>query len=397
MIVAIGRARKDAKALSHALRCEIASLGGIRNIDNFDLSVFNDRIPVFFFGKDEMDMVLDVEREIADITPVFNIVVLNKKSVRNTRLEEIRKRFEFAKAEIRLGMKFDEIFEFSRKNEMGIAIHPDYDEYFIIGVDFVKNLLRVGIDTREGNLILRKLYNIEEIYVPELKAILSKRRGEKMRVECLSDVEPKEIELRGLIERNRIFLKKLEDISIKFIRENAEKAGVPFSGGKDSLACLILAKKALKDVTAIYIKTNYDVPQNEEYVNRICDELRINLITKRIELNIEKYGMPGVENRWCTNLKIKALHETVKEEGLDTLIIGDRDAESRNRRLRPEIIEMERFKEIFPVKYWSGAMVQLYVLMNNLDLNPYYYKGFYRLGCTICPYLSDWERTLLKT
>ncbi|WP_457753138.1 phosphoadenosine phosphosulfate reductase domain-containing protein [Thermococcus sp.] len=41
-------------------------------------------------------------------------------------------------------------------------------------------------------------------------------------------------------------------------------------------------------------------------------------------------------------------------------------------------------------------MVQLYILMNGFDLHPLYYEGFYRLGCTICPSLADWEITLLK-
>ncbi|HIP90275.1 MAG TPA: hypothetical protein EYH22_01850, partial [Candidatus Nanopusillus sp.] len=52
---------------------------------------------------------------------------------------------------------------------------------------------------------------------------------------------------------------------------------------------------------------------------------------------------------------------------------------------------------IFPIKYWSGCAVQLYILMNNLKLHPLYYEGFYRLGCTICPSLSEWERSLLRS
>lgn len=396
MIVAVARAKKDAKALSHALRCETMSLGGVRSLEDVDFSVFEKRIPIFFFGRDEVDLALQAEEKVREITPIYQIVLLSKKAVRNTRMEEIREKFEIAKAKIRLGFKFDEVFVFSPKNEFGIEIHPDYDAYFVIGREFIENtkkLLRIEVE--EGNLIVRKLYNEEWIYVPELKAIVSKKIGEPLRVKMCRDVEPKRMEIKRVVERNSEFLKKLEEISIEFIRRNADNSAVPFSGGKDSLACLILAKKALGDVKAIFVKTNYDPPKTEEYVSEVCDKLKVDLIVTEVNFDVEKYGMPTHSNRWCTKLKMKALEDVVKKEGIKTLIVGDREAESRIRRERPEVLERIT-KEIFPIKYWSGAMVQLYVLMNGLNLHPLYYKGFYRIGCTICPSLSDWEVQLLK-
>ncbi len=41
-------------------------------------------------------------------------------------------------------------------------------------------------------------------------------------------------------------------------------------------------------------------------------------------------------------------------------------------------------------------MVQLFILMRGFDLHPLYYEGFYRLGCTVCPSLAEWEVELLK-
>lgn len=395
MIVAVARAKKDAKALSHALNCKTMSLGGVRNLDEIDFSVFENVIPIFFFGRDEVDLALQAERKIAETTPIYQVIVLSKKAVRNTRMEEIREKFEMAKAQIRLGFKFDEVFVFSPNNEFGIEIHPDYDAYFIIGKEFVDNTGKLfGIDVEEGNLIVRKLYNEEWIYVPELKAIISKKIGEPLSVKLCRNVKPKRMEIERIIEKNRPFLKKLERISIEFIRKNADNSAVPFSGGKDSLACLILAKKALSDVKAIFVKTNYDPPQTEEYVAEACDKLKIDLITAKVEFDVRKYGMPTHTNRWCTKLKMQALEKAVKQEGIRTLIVGDREAESRIRRERPEVLERIT-KEILPIKYWSCAMVQLYILMNGLKLHPLYYKGFYRLGCTICPSLSEWEKALL--
>ncbi len=391
-IVAVARAKKDAKALSHAVNCEVVSLGGIRSADDFDPSIFENRIPIFFFGRDEVVLAKEIEGKLD--TPIYEIVITSKKAVRNTRMEELRKEFEMAKAKLRLGFEFDDVFLFSRRNRIGIEVNPDFDAYFILGKGFVENTRRVfGVDVEEGNLIVRKLYNEEWIYVPELKAVLSKRIGEKPKVIMhREDVEPKKIKVKKMVERNRKWLEKLESVAVEFIRKNAEgDVGVPFSGGKDSLATLLLAKKALGEVKALYVKVSHEMPFTEEYVENICERLDVELVKTEVKFDVERFGLPTYANRWCTKLKMEGLRRIAT----DTLIVGDREAESRLRRERGEVVYRVA-KEIFPIKYWSGCMVQLYILMHGIDLHPLYYEGFYRLGCTICLSLSDWERNLME-
>ncbi len=394
MLLAVARAKKDAKALSHAVNCEVFSLGGIRSVEDIDFSIFGRRIPIFFFGRDEIDLALDVEDRIRKITPIYQIVILSKKAVRNARMEEIREAFEIAKAKLRLGFKFNgEVFLFSNKNELGVEINPDYDAYFIIGEEFVENIRRIfGIDVEEGNLIIRKLFNEEWIYTPELKAVVRKKIGEPLSVKLnRREIESKKISIGKMIEKNRSWLERLEKIAIDFIRRSVEgSVGVPFSGGKDSTASLILAKKAFNDVKALYVKVSHEMPYTEEYVEYVCEKLDVELIKSEVFFDIEKFGTPTHDNRWCTKLKMEGLQRIATQ----TLIVGDREAESRVRRERGEV-EYRVAKEIFPIKYWSGCMVQLYIIMNGLKLHPLYYKGFYRLGCTICPSLSEWEKILL--
>ncbi len=394
MLVAVARAKKDAKALSHAVNCDVVSLGGIRSAEDVDLSIFERRIPIFFFGRDEIELAKEIENKVRKITPIYQVVITSKKAVRHTRMEELREAFEMAKAKLRLGFKFDGVFLFSNKNELGIEINPDFDAYFVIGKGFVENTRKVfGVNVEEGNLIVRKLMNEEWIYVPELKAIVSKKIGERLRVIMhREDVEPKKADIRKMIERNRSWLERLEEIAIDFIQRNVEgDAGVPFSGGKDSTATLILAKKALGEIKALYVKVSHEMPYTEDYVEEVCERLNVELIKSEVRFDIERFGLPTHTNRWCTKLKMDGLERIAT----DTLIVGDREAESRIRRERGEI-EFRVAKEIFPIKYWSGCMVQLFVLMNGLELHPLYYEGFYRLGCTICPSLSDWERILLE-
>jgi len=395
MLVAVARAKKDAKALSHAVNCEVLSLGGVRSAEDLDLSMLDKKIPIFFFGRDEIELALEVEEKIRKVTPIYQIVILSKKAVRNTRMEEIREAFEMAKAKLRLGFNFDgDVFLFSNKNELGVEIHPDYDAYFVVGDGFVENTREVfGVDVEEGNLIVRKLFNEEWIYTPELKAVISKKIGESLSVKLhRKDVESKKISISKMIEKNRAWLEKLEEIAIDFIQKNVKgSVGVPFSGGKDSTATLILAKKALDDVKALYVKVSHEMPYTEEYVEYICEKLDVDVVKSNVFFDVERFGVPTHSNRWCTKLKMEGLQKIATQ----TLIVGDREAESKIRRERPEVMERVA-REIFPIKYWSGCAVQLYILMNGLELHPLYYEGFYRLGCTICPSLSDWECLLLK-
>ncbi len=403
MIVAVARARKDAKTLSHALNCETLSLGGIRDFKDINYQIFEklkNKIVLFFAGKNDEKIAEKFLEEALKVTPFVRVINLSKKAVRNTRLEEIREKFELEKAKLRLSFEFNDVFMFSNVNGLGITIHPDYDAYFILSEEFAENMENFfGIKFAEGNLIVRKLMNEEWIYSPKLKAIISKKIGEKCRVLAEYDSEVLKIEIKKMVERNEYFLKCIEKISAHFLKEianslDAKRIAVPFSGGKDSLASLILSKKVFDDVTAVFIKTNFDPPFTEEYVECVCDKLDVELKIANVEFDISS-GYPTLEDRWCTKLKMKALEEVVNEINADMLVVGDREAESRTRRLRPEV--MNRIGvEVYPIKYWSGAMVQLYCIMEGLSLHPLYYSGFYRIGCLICPSMSEWEHKILR-
>ncbi len=397
MFLAVARARKDAKALSHALGCETLSLGGIRNEKDIDPGIFErigDRIPLFFSGRED-ERIGDVFLEEAlEYTPLVRHVKLKKKAVRNARMEEIRESFELEKAKLRLYFEFKDVFLFSRKNGLGVEINPDYDAYFVLSDRFARNMRDIfGVDVREGNLIVRKLMNEEWIYSPRLKAVVSKKIGEECKTVFETDVEPVGVDVKRMAEKNEEVVRALEKVSISFLRSNAEgRVAVPFSGGKDSLASLLLARKAFDEVSAIYVKTNYELPFTEEYVEDVCERLGVELIKTEVTFNISS-GMPTLEDRWCTKEKMSALAKAAK--GFDCLVVGDRDAESRFRRERPEIV-WRVSKELFPLKYWSGCHVQLYSVLEGIELHPLYYEGFYRLGCSICPSMSEWELNLLE-
>jgi len=404
MIIVVARAKKDAKALKHALNEEVLSLGGIRSIEECDFSTFKNRIPIFFFGKEDLSLAEEVKKELYKRNQIFKVVLINKKSVRNARLSELISAFEKAKAELRLGVTFKDsawCFTALSQEEAGMfkEIHPDYDAYLLIGEGFVKNLKKVfNIDVPQGALILRKLYNQEEVYAPNLKAVLDKKLGSSPK-SVYYDPESigANISIQETIKKNMEFLDLIEKISCEFLREKVEgkRVVVPFSGGKDSTVALLLTKKVIKDVTAIYVKTNFELPYTFDYVIKICDLLKVDLVVKEVKFDLEKFGYPTHENRWCTQLKLSALKETAEKLGASVLVAGDREAESRKRRKR-KIHTKRLIEEVYPLKYWSALMVELYLLKNKVPLHPLYLHGFYRLGCSICPSLGEWELKILE-
>lgn len=83
------------------------------------------------------------------------------------------------------------------------------------------------------------------------------------------------------------------------------KTFVLFSGGKDSLATLIYLKEVArhlrKRITAIYVDTTAGLPENTQYVKKVCKYMKVKLeIVKPKEdyfSLVKKWGIPSFQYR----------------------------------------------------------------------------------------------------
>ncbi|WP_457743142.1 phosphoadenosine phosphosulfate reductase domain-containing protein [Thermococcus sp.] len=412
MFTLIARARKDAKALSYInernysgfLRVE--SLGGGRTkeevLENLEEILKGPYIPVLLLGEKERELMKELLPILRDSGKPFYARLLRTKRVRNMRVDELYSHIEEIKARFRLGIEWKETYILNPENLFGLEINPDYDIYLAIGDGFRKAMHSLlGVEIGENSLVLRKTMNQEVYYSgPNRVAEVSKKLGFPTEVlwkcPCVENVS-----LDSLIKANKNYIEAFARASKAFLEGfRGHAIIVPWSGGKDSTATLILAREVFDDVTAVYVRMEYEMPGTDEYVERLAKRLGINLIRVDVPMPIEKYGMPTHKNRWCTKKKVEALYSVVSEFERPVLLIGDRDGESARRRLKPPVVEREtpfgRILEVMPIKFWSGFMVQLFILMRGFELHPLYYEGFYRLGCTICPSLAEWEVELLK-
>jgi len=217
-------------------------------------------------------------------------------------------------------------------------------------------------------------------------------------------------EWKDVVEANRHVIESYEREAIRFIRELVGKVKKPvvvaFSGGKDSLATLILVKKALGEVKALVVDTGVEYPETlkfaEEAASAIGAELLVAKAGDRFWRGVEYFGFPGRDYRWCCKVvKLGPTAKFIKEhfpEGCLTFI-GQRRYESEARAASRRVWRNPWLRSQLaasPIQEWTALHVWLFLLKEGVKVNPLYLEGSYRLGCWLCPGSEMAEIALLK-
>ena len=204
-----------------------------------------------------------------------------------------------------------------------------------------------------------------------------------------------------VVQQNRYHLKNLQRHAIRAIRQHMHdrpQVNVSFSGGKDSMAVLALARKA--GVTdAFFIDTGIEFPETIAYI----EEQGVPIIRKAGDFwrAVEKAGPPGKDHRWCCKLlKLNPLKLYLADIGPCVTIQGNRWYESWNR-ANLDITSQNPANplqlNISPIRNWRALEVFLYIWWSGIPLNPLYEKGLERIGCYLCPAMLESENELLKS
>jgi len=396
----IVRSKRDADALKNMLenyhpdwKADVTTLKGTRGLEILDKIreiTQEDRFYLVLLGKEERDVV----RELSEKTP-NNVIVhmVNKRRLRNTRLRELNWELEVAKVQPRLWFKWNLQTPFLAKKF--IRGEPGSDLYVAWGLWW--KTLGLGEPSHLAFLLKRGSRGYHEVYSQGRVAAIFELTDDRAPKPLVLD-EIKGFELSKFVELSLPLLESFIRASSTLFKD-CERALVPWSGGKDSTAALILAKEHCDEVVAVYVDTGVDMALNKYYIELLANKLNVEYILKRAPVyeEISKRGFPTKENRWCTGLKLKALEEAVREVNPDVIVVGDRDAESSSRSNRWLVREWEGVGTIVsPLKLWNAAMVEVLLLSRKVPLNPLYPLGFYRLGCYVCPFLRKYERTLLE-
>lgn len=210
-------------------------------------------------------------------------------------------------------------------------------------------------------------------------------------------------------------LRELEAEAIFIIREVAasfENPALLFSGGKDSILMVHLAKKAFYPARIpfplIHIDTGHNFPETIEFRDELVKDLGLELIIGSVQSAIDR-GLVQEEtgvNASRNFLQIETLLECLEQNKIDGALGGARRDEEKARakerffshrdsfgqwdpkNQRPELWNLfnankhvgEHFR-VFPISNWTEMDVWQYIKMENIELPSLYFS--HKRNCVI--------------
>jgi len=420
MLRIITRSRSDASAVKHALikshgvgGYEVISLKGLRGGKLLEALCEElskqDAYIIALLGKE------DATRDTIcpHASPLAKVIVMNKRKVRNARQHEIVSAINVGKAMIRSTVTWNskqQVYNIGGCEECYDLPYPkdEVSDPFLIYGEGVKKLSRIlGKEVRDSLLLVRRRSGEHIVFIKEHAAFRIRFNDDiSGPVTVLERYGFKENRLGGvnlvkIVENNERIVGLMKDISVRYLRSlsgNPDNIVVPVSGGKDSAASLALAVTAFgrKNVTAVYVDTQADFISNREAVEKLAKYLGVNLVTVEAPIGTflreGRKPFPTHDDRWCTKLKQKALKDFLEGlRGAVTVVVGDREVESRGRARAPYVRRERQLTYLYPIKHWSTMSVQVFNRLMHLPENILYWEGFYRIGCYVCPSLRSWE------
>jgi len=163
---------------------------------------------------------------------------------------------------------------------------------------------------------------------------------------------------------------------------------IAFSGGKDSVVTLEIAKLSGLPFKAIYSKTSVDPPELIYFMREHYPEVISQPYKKDKEGNIvtmftlipKKLMPPTRMVRYCCDV----MKERTGEKG-DTIYTGIRWSESKARSQQKMVNFWKGKIMVRPIVDWSDDDVWEFIKSRNLPYCKLYDQGFKRIGCIGCP------------
>jgi sulfate adenylyltransferase subunit 2 len=208
---------------------------------------------------------------------------------------------------------------------------------------------------------------------------------------------------------NLTHLKQLEAESIHIIREVAAEFDKPvllYSGGKDSMCLIHLARKAFAPATVpfplLHIATTWDFRELLDFRDKYCADNKLNLSIYTNEealaagMNPFDYPTP----KYSAAMQTQALVQALKQGGYDAAFGGARRDEEKARakervysfrdklmqwdpkNQRPELWSLYNGKvnpgesiRVFPLSNWTELDVWQYIYAESIPLPPLYFAA----------------------
>lgn len=204
------------------------------------------------------------------------------------------------------------------------------------------------------------------------------------------------------------FPAELEDEAIYIMREvvaQFERPVLLFSGGKDSITLVHLARKAFFPgqipFPLLHIDTGHNFPETLRFRDELAKHLGVELLVKSVEETISRQNLIEETGKYASRNQLQSatLLEAIDEYQFDACIGGARRDEEKARakerifsvrddfgqwdskRQRPELFDMLNGKiaqgenvRVFPISNWTELDVWNYVKQEGLRLPSLYFS-----------------------
>ena len=204
------------------------------------------------------------------------------------------------------------------------------------------------------------------------------------------------------------YLEQLEAESIFIFREVAaqfERPALLFSGGKDSITLVHLARKAFAPgpipFPLVHIDTGHNFPEALAYRDAMAERLNSKLVVRKVEETIKQRQLTEPKGKFASRnwLQTYTLLETIEEFEFDACIGGARRDEEKARAKerifsvrdefgqwnpklqRPELWNIYNGKihkgenvRVFPISNWTELDVWGYIRKENIELPSIYFS-----------------------
>ena len=204
-----------------------------------------------------------------------------------------------------------------------------------------------------------------------------------------------------VLKANRAALHEAVERAVDFIKEGAKRIGkdvaVSYSGGKDSLATLLLVLEAGLRPKVLFIDTGLEFPETVHNARDTCARLGLELLVEdageAFWENVPRFGPPARDARWCCKCcKLGPVTRLITREFPDGVLsfIGQRRYESEARASKGPVWKNPWVPGQIgasPIQEWPALQVWLYLFDNKQKApwNPWYERGLERIGCFLCP------------
>lgn len=199
----------------------------------------------------------------------------------------------------------------------------------------------------------------------------------------------------------------LEDEAIYILRETAaqfENPTILFSGGKDSITLVHLAKKAFYPARIpfplLHVDTGHNFPETIDFRDRLVEELQLDLRVGYVQDAIDEGLVKEETGKYASRnkLQIETLLKAIEENHFDACIGGARRDEEKARakerifsvrndfggwdekHQRPEVFDMLNGQidygqnvRVFPISNWTELDVWRYIQKEKITLPSLYF------------------------